>query len=94
MIGVSVGLGFILALVCSAMVLYCISKYKLPNQSLAGDFAQLKESVDQLKSEKSVPSQKSSIASNLDDLERLIEWRNQGRISTEEYEEYRSKLFN
>ena len=80
------GFGLWIALVASAGILGSAWLYKNRSDSLKSGFDSIK---------KSMPSGNSNTASDanrVSELERLIDLRNQGKISEEEYQQMKSKL--
>lgn len=90
----SVGIGMILAALSAVAVIIIPILIKKPGESLNGDLMQLKTGMKSMQGNISIPSVKKTdlSKSKMDELERLIQWRNEGRISQEEYEVLKSKI--
>jgi len=89
----SVGLGLILSFVASAAIVAIPNLIKNPEDSLSSDLSSLSNKVEEIQNEikkPSIPVVKTS--SRIDELERLIALRENGRITEQEYQELKSKI--
>ena len=84
---VSAGYGLWISLAASLAVLIAAWLFKSPGDSLQSGFDSLKKNIPHT----SLPNQTTTI-NRMEELEKLIEMRNQGKITEAEYNEMKSKL--
>lgn len=89
--GASIGFGLWIALLSSIGVLASAWAYKSPSDTLQGGFDSLKNKVSSSLNSTGTSAQGSS-PGKVDELERLIKLRDEGKITQEEYEDMKSKI--
>lgn len=85
----SPGIGLWIALATSVGILAFAWMFKNPGDTLQNAFEGLKKNVA---SNTSTPSRPASTGSKVDELEKLIELKNSGKITEDEYQSMKSKL--
>jgi hypothetical protein len=85
------GFGIWISLVAAAGVLGSAWLYKNPADSLKSSFENLKKSMP-VGGEHTITTPPAPGPNKISELEKLIEMRNQGKISEEEYQQMKSKL--
>jgi len=106
MVEAGIGFGFILSFLAALAVTAIPFVIKDPGESLASDIENLKSTVKNMQgavittttpkypSDTDQPVKSTPVEQNrIQELEKLIELRNTGKISTAEYEELKAKLF-
>jgi hypothetical protein len=83
------GIGLWLALAISLGIIAFAWMYRNPGDTLQNAFDGLKKNMA---SNTTTPSRPASTGSKVDELERLIELKNQGKITEDEYQAMKSKL--
>jgi hypothetical protein len=86
---VNAGFGIWIALLASISIIGSAWLYKNPSDSLKSGFESLKKSIP-VGHEQTTTTKNNS--NKISELERLIELRNQGKISEDEYQQMKSKL--
>ena len=89
MVSLNIGIGLMLAFITSIGVIAIPFVIKNSGESLSGDLANLKGNFNspQGKTPAAAPEQ-----SRMSELEKLIEWKREGKITDEEYENLKSKI--
>lgn len=89
----SPGYGLWIALGASLAVIVCAWLFKSPGDTLQSGFDSLKKNMSHTTNTSHTnTTQTTSTTSKMDELERLIELRNQGKISETEYQEMKAKI--
>ena len=83
------GIGLWLALAASIGIIAFAWLYKNPADTLQNAFDSLKGNIS---SSTAGTTSKPPVSSKIDELEKLIELKNQGKISDEEYQSLKSKM--
>src|SRR5437867_2423094 len=89
---VKAGFGLWIAIVAAAAVIASAWLFKNPGDSLQRGFESLKKSIPVNSNHTNTNSNNSSNSSKMIELEKLIDMRNEGKISEEEYQQLKSKL--
>lgn len=97
MANAKIGFGLILSFLATLVIIALPILIKEGGESLAGDLSNFKESLKsfqgQVTSTVAASSKPAKTESNtVAELEKLINWRHEGKISQEEYEELKSKI--
>ena len=82
------GIGIWIALLASLGIVASAWLFKKPGDSLQAGFESLKKSMPVSTNQPSKPANTSKV----DELEKLINLKNEGKISEEEYEQMKAKL--
>ena len=105
MVEAGIGYGFILSFLSALAIIAIPFIIKDPAESLAGDIANLKSTVKTMQgsvinaTSPKYPSDEAirtapAVPDRMEELEKLIDLRNAGKITTEEYEELKVKLLS
>lgn len=92
-VNLSIGFGLILAFLTSIIITIIPFVLNQPGEGLGIDVLQLKSGVNSLQGSISNAANLISKKPNkMEELEKLITWRNEGKITVEEYKELKSKI--
>lgn len=87
-VGVSIGFGAFISLVAAGGVVFAAWKFKKPEHTIQDGFDALFKGGSQ-----GAPATAQSSASNrMQELDKLVQMRNEGKISEEEYQDLKSKI--
>ena len=89
---VSIGFGFIVAVIATLGVVLIPFVIKNSGEGIISDWAALKDSLNSFQGNMKKNTISSEKDAKLDELEKLINWRNEGKISEEEYQDLKSKI--
>jgi len=89
----SMGIGLILSFLASIGVAIVPILIKKPGESLSDDLSMLGSSLKSMQTDMKLPNVGiSKKPDRMQELEKLIQWRNEGKITSEEYEDLKSKI--
>lgn len=91
LVDLNIGIGYILAVLSGGALVIIPFVIKKPGESLGNDFAGLKDSVKAAQ-ENMADNAAAKRAAKVEELEKLIAMRNEGRITQQEYEAFKARI--